>query len=677
MRFTPSRPVVRAVSAVSAAAVVSTVALVAGPVGAARAADPTQTWAWPASGTLAVNGHGYGHGHGLSQWGAYGAAVRGLNHQQILAHYYPGTTLATQPEAPLRVLVLEDTDNTTEVVPAAGQSVATDSNTSGITLSTRTDITRWRAVRTSSGVVLQYYSASAWHNATVSGRTVHQWVQFDAGTSGAVRVVLGSHLREYRGSVRATPVGSAPGLRTVVYSTVSDYLNSVVPSEMPSSWRADALRAQAVAARTYALYDKAHKSSSAYYDTCDTTACQVFSGVAEYTLSGSRTRSFEASSSTSAVQDTAGQVLTYGGSLAFTQFSASNGGWTTDGGMPYLKAFADPYDGAVPNSANTWSATIKDTTLERAYPGIGNLLSLTVTRDGNGDWGGRVTQVVLQGSTGSTTISGSTFRSVTGIKSVWWAPDNAGWQAYDAVVGPGDWDGDGHDDVIARDSSGRLWLHPGTGSAGYGPRRQIGTGFDVFTALVAPGDWDGDGHPDLLGRRSDGTLWLYAGTGTGSFKSWSRIGTGFGVFDALVGPGDWDGDGHPDLLARRSNGSLWLYSGNGAGRFAGWRQIGTGFGAFTALVGPGDWDGNHTADLLARRSDGTLWLYRGRGDGGFAGWTRLGGGWSAFGLLAAAHDGNGDGPVDLVAVTGGGTSYLYEGDGSGWFLLPRVVVGTP
>ena len=674
MRSVLDRRLVRAVSAVSAAAVASAVVTLAGPAGTAQAASTNQTWSWPASGTLVVNGHGYGHGHGMSQWGAYGAAVRGLDHRQILAHYYPGTRLVTQGEPSLRVLVLEDTDNTTEVVPSDGLAVATDHGST--TLAVRADLTGWRAVRTTTGVVLQYRSTDGWHDATVRGSSVHQWVQFTPGASGTVRVVLGRHLREYRGSVRATPVGAAPGLRTVVNTSVTSYLRSVVPSEMPASWRSDALRAQAVAARTYALHDRADRPTGSYYDTCDTTQCQVFSGVAEYTLAGSRTRTFEASASTAAVSATAGQVLTYGGSLAFTQFSASNGGWATDGGQPYLKAFADPYDGAVPNGANSWSASISATTLERRYPAIGDLRSVTVTRDGHGEWGGRVTSVVLRGSTGSVSISGGTFRSVTGIKGTWWAPDNAGWSTYTALVGVGDWDGDGRDDVIARDSSGRLWLHPGTGSAGYGPRRQLGTGFNTFNAILAPGDWDGDGHPDLLTRRTDGTLWLYPGTGTGHFRTWHRIGTGFGVFNVIVAPGDWDGDGRPDVLARRTDGSLWLYRGTGTGRFADWRRIGTGFGAFTAMIGPGDWDGDAHPDLLTQRSDGTLWLYRGSGTGGFAGWTRIGTGWAGFPIIAAAQDGNGDGRADLVARTRGGTGYLYPGNGRGRF-LSRVVVGTP
>ena len=76
----------------------------------------------PASGTLTLNGHGYGHGHGMSQYGAQGAAMQGLTYPQILAFYYPGTTLGTAA-GPIRVLITADTDNDVRVVPASGLQV--------------------------------------------------------------------------------------------------------------------------------------------------------------------------------------------------------------------------------------------------------------------------------------------------------------------------------------------------------------------------------------------------------------------------------------------------------------------------------------------------------------------------------------------------------------------------
>ncbi len=669
----------RAAAALIAATLAVPLAAVSGVVvgtAPAAAATVTQTWSWPASGTVQVQGHGWGHGHGMSQWGAYGAAVKGLTYQRIMAFYYPGTRLATQTEPLLRVRVMSDADNVTQILPGTGVGVTTDrGSVADLPTSSKTygAIRGWRAVRSGSGVSLQYLT-NVWRVATVGGSSVHSYVEFDAGTSGTVRLVLGSRAREYRGDVRAVPSGTTT-LQSVVRTSVTDYLRSVVPSEMPASWRAEALKSQAVAARTYALYDKAAKASTATYDTCDTTACQVFNGAADYTLTGSRLRGYESAASDAAVSATKGVVVTYGGALAFTQFSASNGGWMADGGKPYLVAKADPYDGVVPNSANSWTDTLTASAVQAAYPGLGTLRSVTLTRDGNGEWGGRITTIVLRGSSSTISTSGPTFASRLGLKHSWWAPSTAGWSTYSIVVGPGDWDGDGKADLIARSTDGRLWLLPGP-AAPLGARRQIGTGFNVFNSIVAPGDWNGDGKNDLLGRKANGELWLYPGNGTGGFSGWRKVGTGWGSFTAIVGPGDWNGDRRPDLLARRTNGELWLYPGNGTGGFSPWRKVGTGWGSFTAIVGPGDWNGDRRPDLLARRTNGELWLYPGNGTGGFSPWRKVGTGWQPFSIIAAAGTLDADAIPDLVARTPAGNAFLYPGNGVGGF-RPRTAVGTP
>ena len=547
-----------------------------------------ETWSWPDSGELAVSGHGFGHGRGLSQWGARGAASEGLSAEEILAHYYPGTIRTTVSESTLRVLVSGGTDDATDVVPASGLRVETSSGTQSLpaTLSGQ-DVTRWRVVRSSAGMVVEGLTGSTWRTLSVGGQTGHASpVSFSTSNGadpGVVRVVRDvvvddaprEVLREYRGDVRAVASGSTPNLVTVVASSVSDYLQSVVPAEMPAGWHQEALRAQAVAARTYALFDAQDRPVTSPYDTCDTTQCQVFNGAAEYALDGTLLRRFEYTATNTAVAATAGRVVTYARALAFTQFSASNGGWTADGGRPYLTAYPDPYDGVYDSTAHSWTATVKASSLESAYPAIGTLRSVSLERDGRGEWGGRVTSVTLTGSLGSTTITGDRFRSVTGLRSTWWAPSSAGWAGYDLVVGPGDWNGDRAVDLVARDEAGLLWVQPGTGSGTMAPRQQIGNGWGSFTALVGPGDWNGDNRADLIARTSDGRLLLYPGNGTGGFTASRQIGNGWGSFTTLVGPGDWDGDNRNDLIARTSDGRLLLYPGNGTGGFTASRQIGS------------------------------------------------------------------------------------------------------
>ena len=171
---------------------------------------------------------------------------------------------------------------------------------------------------------------------------------------------------------------------------------------------AAAVRAQAVAARTYAAFDRAAHPTR-YYHTCDTTSCQVYGGVGD-----------EDSRSNAAVDATAGKVVTYGGKPAFTQFGSSSGGWISAGSQPYLVAKADPYDGFSGNPMHTWTTTLTKASIQKAYPSLGTLKRVLVTqRDGNGDWYGRVEQMTLDGTKADVTLTGDAFRSKFGLRSSW------------------------------------------------------------------------------------------------------------------------------------------------------------------------------------------------------------------------------------------------------------------
>jgi hypothetical protein len=212
-----------------------------------------------------------------------------------------------------------------------------------------------------------------------------------------------------------------------------------------------------------------------------------------------------------------------------------------------------------------------------------------------------------------------------------------GWLGLDQLDTVGDFNGDGTLDIVARNpSTGELWLYPGNGRGGWLPRVRIGSGWNVMNALVGPGDWNGDGYPDLLAReRATGHLWLYPGNGRGGWLPRVRIGSGWNVMNALVGPGDWNGDRTADLLARETaTGYLWLYPGNGRGGWLPRVRIGSGWNVMNALVGPGDWNGDRTADLLARETaTGYLWLYPGNGRGGWLPRVRIGSGWNVMNAL--------------------------------------------
>ena len=143
----------------------------------------------------------------------------------------------------------------------------------------------------------------------------------------------------------------------------------------------------------------------------------------------------------------------------------------------------------------------------------------------------------------------------------------AGWNGLTAVVAPGDVSGDGRPDLLARDPSGALRLYRfGAGATFLPGKTVISSGWNGLDLLLPAGDFDRDGHPDLVARlASNGILRLYRGTGTGGFRSGIQIGSGWTGFAAVVTPGDLDGDGLVDVLARRSSGALVLYSGTGSG----------------------------------------------------------------------------------------------------------------
>ncbi|SDU86543.1 FG-GAP-like repeat-containing protein [Jiangella alkaliphila] len=238
-----------------------------------------------------------------------------------------------------------------------------------------------------------------------------------------------------------------------------------------------------------------------------------------------------------------------------------------------------------------------------------------------------------------------------------------------------DFDGNGRADLVARQrSDASLWFWGGLGSATFDRRDRLGTGWSAFNALVLPGDWDGDGRDDVIARRrADASLWLYPGARGGNLGPPLVIGRGWRSVSAIVAPGDWDRDGAADLIARRTNGELWLYPGNGSGRFGTPRPIGSGWAGMTAIVGPGDWNSDGIVDLVARRSNGELWLYPGNGRDGFGKARRIGTGWNSVAGIVGSGDIDGDRVLDLLAWRPNGVMLLYPGIGTGGFRTVREI----
>jgi SpoIID/LytB domain protein len=648
--------------------------------GTLAAATPTSAsagdvYVWPSGGSPTINGRGYGHGHGLSQWGALGGARQGNDYKAILKHYYAdsgGKITYGTATGDIRVLSTGSGSTATTVAAESGLSI-TAAGGAKVTLPTTVagasgKVTQWRLVRSGTTLALQAHAgngstsaASAWTTYTGAGATLASPAVF-AATDGTVTEVQPNQRRDHRGKVQGTVQGTS--VKTVVLLPLESYLRSVVPSEMPSSWDAAALQSQAVAARTYAAFEVA-ANAGRYYDICDTTACQVYASSS--TTSGDVTTKHEASTTDAAIAATKGVIVTYGGKPAFTQFSASNGGWETDGGQPYLLGRSDPWDGYVANSAHSWTDIIKRSTIEAAYPSLGTLTGLEiVSRDHHGTWGGRTTSVRLIGTKSSQTVTGETLRSVAKLKGSWWQPF--------VSRAPGsarDYDGDGYPDLLATDTSGALWLYSGNGAGGFLGSAKVADGWQGVT-LVPVGDLDGDDRADIVAFTPDGVLWLYAGTGKGTFKPRVQIGHGWKSVRALTGVGDLDGDGNDDLVATFTDGTLWLFPGTDAGWFRPKRPIGHGWAKVDTLVGTGDFDGDGNVDVIARETTGRIWLYRGNGRGWFGRVDPIGTGWGGLRLVSPG-DWSGDGWPDLLAVYADGTMRLFPGNGKGWFGTSIVV----
>ena len=360
---------------------VAAVALSAGFAAVARGASVCSGTCFSApagSGALFVfSGHGWGHGVGMSQYGAYGYALHGASFQQILAHYYPGTTLGPAPVTKFRVLLADRKKKVSissevpfTVADGAGQRVA-----------------------------LPAGSVTLAPSLAIAGKVLTAPLTFLPGRGGPL--TLG---RAYRGQIQVDVVDGK--LRAVNIVPLEQYLYGVVPSEMPSTWSAQALEAQAVASRSYAL---ATRKVGAPYDAYSDTRSQMYLGI-----------SAESSAASAAVNATKAQVLSYAGKVATTYFSSTSGGETessldwTGTALPYLIAVPDPYDSISPYH-NWGPVPVTAQTISKALKMPGPITDATTTMNA----AGRVGKLTLTTPAAPMSVPAATLRSAIGLRSTW------------------------------------------------------------------------------------------------------------------------------------------------------------------------------------------------------------------------------------------------------------------
>ncbi|MDY6786039.1 MAG: SpoIID/LytB domain-containing protein [Cyanobacteriota bacterium] len=209
--------------------------------------------------------------------------------------------------------------------------------------------------------------------------------------------------RWYRGDVRLVP--QSGGLAAINHVDLEEYLYSVVGAEAIASWPLEALKAQAVAARSYALYKRA-ESPNDLYDVGTTTATQVYKGLES-----------EASSTVQAVRETAGEVVVYGGQVALTAYHSSSGGHTENvedvwsSPLPYLRGVPD-YDQNAP--VYQWSLFFSTADLSRRLGGVGTIRQMTPERTTPR---GRVVAMAVVGDGGTTRVTGAQVQRALGLRS--------------------------------------------------------------------------------------------------------------------------------------------------------------------------------------------------------------------------------------------------------------------
>ena len=338
----------------------------------------------PAAGeaVFVVSGRGYGHGVGMGQYGAYGMANAGHDYQEILAHYYTGTELARSTRSDVRILLGEGK----------------------------------RAVTITSSVPFTVVDGTGFVHRVPAGPLVLRSNLVFTSSKGKVDpippvlvrpgkgVPLTLDGRQYRGKLEVAP--QARLLRVINIAPLEMYLQGVVANEMPHTWPLEALKAQAVGARTYAL---ANLVKGKPYDLYADQRSQVYEGVA-----GEQPRALEA------VRATAHQIVVHQGRIATTYYSSSSGGRTASAEdvfgfeVPYLVSKPDPWDKVSPY--HRWGPVLLGARTLQSKLGLDARVLDAAAVVGTS---GRARSLTVQTTSGQSKMPAALLRTSLGLRSTW------------------------------------------------------------------------------------------------------------------------------------------------------------------------------------------------------------------------------------------------------------------
>jgi stage II sporulation protein D len=342
-------------------------------------------------------GHGFGHGAGLAQWGAFGYASReGRDFRFILGHYFEGTRVTRVGGARVRVRLADG-----RAARVAGAALAVAANGRRV---------RLRAGRAYRFVPWVADGVRAIDLAT--GRTrAHLHAPVRLTGPAPLRLLDRAENGIEGGAYRGTFVLARDGVRVMVVDDagLEEYLLGVVPGEVPAYWPAEALKAQAVAARSFA---RTSRRPGAPFDVFADTRSQVYRGV-----------SAEAPATSAAVRATRRLAVTAGGIVAHTLFHSSSGGRTAAveeafGPPPvsYLRSAPDPYD--VLSPFHDWTATFTESDIaQRLKPVLsGDFVAIRVVATTPS---GRAGTVRVTGTLGTQDVPAARIRALLSLRSTW------------------------------------------------------------------------------------------------------------------------------------------------------------------------------------------------------------------------------------------------------------------
>jgi stage II sporulation protein D len=330
-----------------------------------------------------VRGRGSGHGIGMSQWGAYGYAKHGREFRWIVGHYFRDTRIGNVSDKEVRVLLTAGKHSVgfTRAHRACGHDLDPHADYEFARSGKHVDLRRRSGKRL----------AECGGTGTASG-------------GGTVKV---RDIGTYHGKLVAR--SSSGGLLVINAVDLEDYAKGVVPNEESPSWPQAALRAQAVAVRSYALAT----SGGGSFDVYDDTRSQAYGG-----------KGSETGPTNKAVRKTRGDVVRHHKRIATTYYFSSSGGRTesVEFGFPgsepepWLKSVRDRYDGASPD--HKWKLRFTGGEMESRLSGLfqGHLRKIDVTKRGDSP---RIVSARVVGSSGSSKISGPSLQGRLGLLSTW------------------------------------------------------------------------------------------------------------------------------------------------------------------------------------------------------------------------------------------------------------------